>query len=177
MNVPRRKSYRPWRNRAIIYLLLETGMRRAAVTHLNLTDIDYKRRSVAVLEKGQLVHRYQISKEGLQAIIDYLTKERETDADYYSHCPAVFLPAQRKPQSTGRLTPQTVNAVWNEVCKLAHVKHRTPHSARHAVGRHIMEKTSNVAAVQRQLGHKNAAYSLQYARITEEELNQVMDER
>jgi hypothetical protein len=40
-----------------------------------------------------------------------------------------------------------------------------------------MEKTGNVAAVQRQLGHKNAAYSLQYARITEEELNQVMDDR
>ena len=40
-----------------------------------------------------------------------------------------------------------------------------------------MEKTGNVAAVQRQLGHKNAAYSLQYARITDEELNVVLDVR
>ena len=38
------------------------------------------------------------------------------------------------------------------------------------MGRHIMNKTGNVAAVQRQLGHKNAAYSLQYARITDAEL-------
>ena len=38
----------------------------------------------------------------------------------------------------------------------------------------IIEKTGNVAAVQRQLGHKNAAYSLQYARITDEELNVVL---
>lgn len=30
------------------------------------------------------------------------------------------------------------------------------HSTRHAVGRHIMAKTGNVAAVQRQLGPKNA---------------------
>jgi site-specific recombinase XerC len=45
------------------------------------------------------------------------------------------------------------------------------------MGRHIMEKTGNVAAVQRQLGHKNAAYSLQYSRITEEELNNVVDDR
>jgi hypothetical protein len=29
------------------------------------------------------------------------------------------------------------------------------------MGRHLMAKTGNVAAVQRQLGHKNAAYSLQ----------------
>jgi integrase len=31
---PRRKGYRPWRNRAIIYTLIETGMRR------ELTSID-----------------------------------------------------------------------------------------------------------------------------------------
>ena len=65
-------------------------------------------------------------------------------------------------------------------CRLtlqAGVTDKTPHSARHAMGRHIIEKTGNVAAVQRQLGHKNAAYSLQYARITDEELNAVLDER
>ncbi len=59
----------------------------------------------------------------------------------------------------------------------ADVHGKTPHSARHAMGRHVMEKTGNVAAVQRQLGHKNAAYSLQYARITDEELLAVMDDR
>jgi integrase len=41
------------------------------------------------------------------------------------------------------------------------------------MGRHIIEKTGNIAAVQRQLGHKNAVYSMQYARITDEELNRV----
>lgn len=40
-----------------------------------------------------------------------------------------------------------------------------------------MEKTGNVAAVQRQLGHRNDAYSLQYARITEKELNETLDDR
>jgi hypothetical protein len=29
-----------------------------------------------------------------------------------------------------------------------------------------MDKTGNVAAEQRQLGHKNASFSLQYSRIT-----------
>jgi hypothetical protein len=45
------------------------------------------------------------------------------------------------------------------------------------MGRHIMEKRGNVAAVQRQLGHKNAAYSLQYARITDAELQDTLDDR
>ena len=34
-----------------------------------------------------------------------------------------------------------------------------------------------VAAVQRQLGHRNAAYSMQYSRITAEELSNVINSR
>lgn len=174
---PRRKGYRPWRNRAIVYLLIETGMRRAAVTRLNIEDIDDDRRAVAVREKGGLTHRYQISREGLKALHDYIGHERINDADFWTESNALILPADSKPQSLGRLSPVIINAIWNEVCKLAHVKGKTPHSARHAMGRHIMEKTGNVTAVQRQLGHKNAAYSLHYSRITEEELNEALDER
>ena len=37
-----------------------------------------------------------------------------------------------------------------------------------------MEETGNVEAGQRQLGHRNAAYSLQYSRITEEELEEAI---
>jgi integrase len=70
-----------------------------------------------------------------------------------------------------------VNNVWNEISKMAGVEGKTPHSARHAVGKHIIEKTGNIAAVQRQLGHKNAAYSMQYARITDEELGEVLEDR
>ena len=67
--------------------------------------------------------------------------------------------------------------MWNDVCKAGGIEGRTPHSARHAMGRYIIEKTGNVAAVQRQLGHKNAAYSMQYSRITDEELNVILDGR
>jgi integrase len=70
-----------------------------------------------------------------------------------------------------------INSIWNEVAEIARVEGKTPHSARHAMGRHIIEKTGNIAAVQRQLGHRNAAYSIQYARITAEELGAVLEER
>ncbi|NTW87834.1 MAG: hypothetical protein HGB26_01635 [Desulfobulbaceae bacterium] len=56
-------------------------------------------------------------------------------------------------------------------------KDKTPHSARHGMGVFIMEKTGNVVAVQRQLGHKNASFSLQYSRITNDELKRILDER
>jgi hypothetical protein len=45
------------------------------------------------------------------------------------------------------------------------------------MGKHIIERTGNIAAVQRQLRHKNATYSMQYARISGEELRGVIDDR
>lgn len=173
---PRRRNYRPWRNRAIISLLIGTGMRRTAVVNLDLRDVDFAKRTVSVREKGGHFHRYQASQEAIKAIRDYLENERAGDAAVHVDSPALFLPAATYTRSNGRLQPLAVNDVWNEVCALAGVTGKTPHSARHAMGRHIIAKTGNVAAVQRQLGHKNAAYSLQYARITDAELQKVVDE-
>jgi integrase len=173
---PKRKGYRAYRNRAVIYCLLETGMRRAAVVNLDLEDVDFKKKAVSVREKGGLVHRYQISNEGLQAIRDYVDNERKADVNAWDS-PALFLPASTVSQSSGRLSVNVVNQIWNEVAEIAGVEGKTPHSARHAMGRHIIEKTGNIAAVQRQLGHKNAAYSMQYARISERELGEVIEDR
>lgn len=61
---PQRKSFRPYRNRAIIYTLIETRMRRTAITNLNLVDIDFDRRIIAMLEKGGSVQPYPISRQG-----------------------------------------------------------------------------------------------------------------
>jgi integrase len=173
---PVRKGYRAFRNRAIVYTLIETGMRRAAVRNLNLDDINFKRRSVSVEEKGGRTHSYKISSEGLAAIEDYINKERGGDNKKWQS-PALFLSAATIAHGTGRLNVRVINTVWNEVCELAGVGDHTPHDARHAMGRHLIDKTGNIAAVQRQLGHTNPAYSMQYARITDQELGDVLNDR
>ncbi len=90
---------------------------------------------------------------------------------------AIFLASRSRRNTDGRLSVRSINTNWNEVCSVAGVEGKTPHSARHAMGRHIIEKTGNVSAVQRQLGHKNAAYSLQYTSITAEEIDGVLNDR
>lgn len=172
---PVRKGYRPWRNRAIIYALIETGMRRNAIVNLNINDIDYRKKEITVMEKGRITHTYPISTAGLKAIADYVEAERAKDEAWGS--PALFLASSTNRKGDGRLSVRMVNFIWNEICRWANVQGKTPHSARHAMGRWIMQAKGNVAAVQRQLGHQNAAYSMLYARITSEELQEVLDER
>ena len=176
LNRPQHKNYRPWRNRAIIYTLIETGMRRGAVCRLNLAQVDSHRHLLTVQEKGGYLHSYKISREGMAAIHDYLQNERTIDAEVW-HSLALFLVPASLAKGNGRLGEWSINRIWQEVCVQAGVKGKTPHSARHAMGRHIMQKTGNPAAVQRQLGHRNVAYSLAYSRITDKELEQVLDER
>lgn len=173
---PKRKGYRALRNRAVIYTLIETGMRRAAAANLNVTDVDFKKRTVTATEKGDVTHSYQISNEGLQAIRDYLERERPQDNEKWRSL-ALFLSPFTNPHGDGHLAARVINDIWDEVAAIAGVDGRTPHSARHAMGKHIMEKTGNVAAVQRQLGHKNAAYSMQYSRITADELRDAINDR
>jgi integrase len=135
-----------------------------------------KNPTLCVEEKGGYSHTYAISREGWQAIADYLTYERDKDAAHWGSL-ALFLPALTVPQSTGRLAGLAINAIWTSVCCQAQVEGKTPHSARHAMGQHIMAKTGNIAAVQRQLGHRHAAYSMQYARVSEQQLANVLDDR
>jgi integrase len=173
---PTRSNFRPYRNRAMIYALTETGMRRAAVVNILLADVDFERKAITVAEKGGYRHEYRVSAEGIEAIRKYAELERPGDNDRW-HSPYCFLSANNAPMGQGQLGEKTVNSVWDEACQIAGVSGRTPHSARHAMGKHLIEKTGNIAAVQRQLGHKNVKYSAMYARITGDELSNILNDR
>jgi integrase len=72
---------------------------------------------------------------------------------------------------------RVANTVWDQVCELAGVEGRSPHAARHAMGKHIIESTGNIAAVQAQLGHRNPGTSMQYASVRSSELRAVLNDR
>lgn len=172
---PVRKGFRPYRNRAIIYTLIETGMRRAAVTSINFDDVDTDFKKIKVEEKVGAQRSYNISSKGINAIKDYIINERGQDNARWQS-PALFLASKTIAKSSGRLNARTINHIWIEVCKPLYIN-KSPHCARHSMGKFIMEKTGNLAAVQRQLGHKDPASSMQYARVTDKELGSILDER
>ncbi len=115
---------------------------------------------------GGRKHTYKITYEGLAAITDYIEKERGGDFKRW-RSPALFLSPAATPHGNGRLNPKVIYTVWNEAWELAEVGGHPPHAARHAMGKHLIEKTGNLPAVQRQLGHTNPACSMQYTRITD----------
>ncbi len=105
-----------------------------------------------------------------------MDEERAADFKKWKS-PALFLSPITNAHGDGRLNPRVINTVFNEVCSLTGVKGHTPRDACHAMGRHRIEKTGNIAAVQRLLGYTNTAYFIQYARVADQELADALDDR
>jgi site-specific recombinase XerD len=115
-------------------------MRRAAVKNIDLDDMDFESRLVSIEEKGGRAHGYKMAREGISAIEDYAAKERAANFKKWKS-PALFLSPATNAHGNGRLNPRVINTVFNEVCSLAGVEGHTSHDARHAIGRHLIEKS------------------------------------
>ncbi len=171
---PQLKYKRPYRDRAIVYTLTETGMRRSDVINITIDKVNFKTKKIFI--KGKKTFKYQISKQGINAIKDYIKKERGKDIVKWQSN-TLFLPSSTVSRGTGKLTPCVINNIWNKVCKEAGIIGKTPHSSRHAMGIYIMKKTGNPAAIQKQLGHKNPAYSVQYSKVLEQKIEEILLDR
>jgi site-specific recombinase XerD len=144
---------RPLRDRAIVHLMLGTGLRRAEVTDLDLPQLDpadpselrraKRARLNDVRGKGRTSRAVFLGRDARQAIADYLETERPGDTDQHSE--ALFLAASsigaRRPG--GRLSPRSINTIVGEIGHLhdAEVTDRErqlgalrPHDLRHTFG-------------------------------------------
>jgi site-specific recombinase XerD len=80
------------RDRAILLLLARLGLRAGDVTHLRLSDIDWKDASIQVCGKGRRHTRLPLSQEVGRAIVAYLKKGRpRANAEtLFLHCRAPY---------------------------------------------------------------------------------------
>lgn len=96
---------RPWRDRAIVFVLLSTGLRREELTRLDLTQVEphtpaalrivHRARIKAVRGKGNTERVVFLSADARAALADYL--EREHPADGGPDSLALFLSAAGLP--------------------------------------------------------------------------------
>jgi len=118
---------------------LKRGCIGLPVTRLDLTWVDLGGRRLTVVEKGGATHTYQISREGAHAIQAYLARERAQDTARWPS-PALFLTAA--PGCPGARAAHGPSDQYGLECCLSRRQGgATPHSARHAMGKHIIAKT------------------------------------
>ena len=173
---------RPWRDRAIVYLLLSTGLRREEVIRLDLDQVEphtpealrsaHKAKITRVKGKGKTERTVFLSADARQSLADYMERERVRDASVAQT--ALFLTASsiavRAPN--GRLSVRAFNLILEQIGRwhdaeqqdpARHVSPLRPHDLRHTFAFQLAEVTNADAyELERRLGHRSQRYIQRY---------------
>ena len=179
---------RPLRDRAIVHVLLSTGLRREELVLLDLDQVspsdpgrlrEAKRaRLVGVAGKGGTTRTVFLSADARTAVAEYVELERPGDAD--GPAPGLFLSAvsiaSRRPG--GRLSPRAVNLIFERIGRWHDAEHSDPsrwvsplrpHDLRHTFAFALAETTGKDAyELERRLGHRSQRYIARYTNPPED---------
>jgi len=185
---PLRAHARPLRDRAIVYVLLSTGLRREELVRLDLDQVspntvDGLRRArqgrvSRVRGKGGTERTVFLSADARQALADYLARERPGDVT--SEATALFLSARGIPAraADGRLSARAINLLLAQIGRwhdaefpdpARRLSPLRPHDLRHTFAFHLARVTgADAYELERRLGHRSQRYIQRYTNPPEE---------
>jgi len=177
-----RATGRPWRDRAIIFVLLSTGLRREELTRIDLDQLELKTadalrtarraRLTRVRGKGLTERTVFLSADARMAVADYLDRERARDAG--DTATALFLSATGLPAraADGRLSPRAINLILEQIGRWHDAEQRDParrivplrpHDLRHTFAFQLARTTgADAYELERRLGHRSQRYIQRY---------------
>jgi site-specific recombinase XerD len=167
-----RKNARPHRNRAVLQLLLATGLRVSELVALERAQYDgrYLR---GVGRKGRRVQDVFVAKEARDALDDYLAHERALDA--VGQGGALLLGSGGEALDR-RQVHRLLNKLAADASKYREQPLRVhPHQLRHSFGWRVRQKTGSDTETAALLGHTGLKYVGRYARNSQAEREAVLE--
>lgn len=138
------------RDRTILQVLYDTGMRNTELRQLLVHDIDLTQNFVRVLGKRQKERLIPLTPDAENWLRAWLIRRPEL-AQGTSHF--LFLSRKSASMETGISKVGLLNIVKKYADAAGLGKHFTPHSLRHAFASHMLENGANLRIVQSLLGH------------------------
>jgi site-specific recombinase XerD len=150
------------RDRAIVLLLLDTGIRASELADMAVRDVDVRNRRITVTGKGRKSRALPISPETAKALWKYLTTERATDR---MHDP-LFVAVD-----TGEgMTRITLLTFLKRLGARAGVANCHPHRFRHTFAVMYLRNGGNAFELQMALGHTSLGATQTYMHLAQADL-------
>ncbi len=187
---PTHARSRPARDRAIVFVLLSTGLRREELVTLDLGQVEPNEpeklraarrvRVRGVKGKGGTERNVFLSKDARGALTEYLETERPKDASEATESEALFLSAIGTParREDGRLSVRAVNLLLERIGRRhdeevtdpsRRVSPLRPHDLRHTFAYRLAAQTGKDAyELERRLGHGSQRYIQRYTNPPED---------
>jgi len=149
------------RNRAMVLILLRTGMRVGELLNTIMEDVNLKERRIEIYEaqKTRVGRVVYLSDDALKALKAWL-EVRKPDRTYLFY-------AQGKNRQ--RMTYPTVRAMFVKILEKAGLSHKgyTLHCLRHTCATDLLNAGMRLECVQQLLGHSTVEMTRRYARLTD----------
>lgn len=146
------------RDKAIILILLTTGMRRSALYKLDINNLDLEKKHIITLDKGNKINEYFLTKDTYNALIIWLKKREKILIDNKDE-QALFISNQKH-----RITTQSIANIVKKYSVTIEGKNITPHKLRATYGTELYNKTRDIKFVQDRMMHSNPKTTELYIR-------------
>ncbi|MDM8159399.1 tyrosine-type recombinase/integrase [Labilibaculum sp. K2S] len=154
------------RDRLVVEMFYQTGMRLSELMNLKMTSFDRKTSLVKVLGKRNKERIIPVSK-GLEKLLDEYLEERNRTFEERSDF--LFVTKKGVPVYEKLL----YRIVTKHLSKITTLAKRSPHVLRHTFATHLLNNGAELNAVKELLGHSNLSATQIYTHTTFERLNKV----
>src|SRR5437016_2731334 len=153
-------------HRTLLMTLYATGVRRAELTHLKISDVDSQRMVIHVRGgKGRKDRDVMLSPKLLKELREHWRRLRRKPSEW-------LFPGNRQHTND---QPISTKAVWHacrNAAKRAGIKKQVhPHTLRHCFATHLLEQGADLRNIQMLLGHNDLEQTTIYLHVSELRLN------
>jgi integrase/recombinase XerC len=157
------------RNRLMINLLYQTGMRRSELTGLNVSSLDTVGGTIRVMGKRSKERIVPVGSEITEDINAYMEKRRAIDAE---RSESLFLTEKGRP-----VYPKLVyRIVTRYISMITTIEKTSPHILRHTFATHMLNGGADLNAIKEILGHANLAATQVYTHNSFEKLKSIYNQ-
>lgn len=158
------------RDRLILEVLYATGLRVSELVNVKISNIDFYRKEIRVLGKGNKERIAPFGEYCLDAINSFINDGRKKLLEkHHTSCDYLIINEHGM-----KITTRGVEKIIDNIVKKAALKkHVSPHMLRHSFATHLLSEGCDIRTVQELLGHESLESTQIYTHVSNERLRAV----
>jgi site-specific recombinase XerD len=158
------RSFRTFRDLALVGLMLLDGLRSQETLALRLEDLQLADAQIRVLGKGKKQRVLPLPAETIQALQNYLRLERP-----WTNSSALFVSLKGR-QRGQAMTSAGLRSLFRHHRSCSQVRHANPHRLRHTFGADMVRAGISLPALQHLMGHAHIHTTMLYVQIAPQDV-------
>jgi site-specific recombinase XerD len=158
------RSFRTFRDLALIALMLLDGLRSRELIELQLEDLRLSQAQLRVLGKGNKERFLPLPADTIQALQNYLRLERPL-----TNSPSLFVSLKGR-QRGQAMTPAGLRSLFRHHRKLSQVSQANPHRFRHTFGADMVRAGVSLPALMQLMGHAQIHTTMRYVQLSPQDV-------